>query len=73
MSEHAHRFQLGTPNGPTSVGVCACGETRTYTNGQDIGNGKQAHHKIIARKHLVDAESGFQVFPTRLVQQGRTK
>lgn len=35
MTCTAHWWQLGTPNGPTSLGVCKnCGETREFENGE---------------------------------------
>jgi hypothetical protein len=30
--DHAHAFVIASPAGPTSLGVCACGEAREYPN-----------------------------------------
>lgn len=30
--DHAHAFDIATPAGPTSLGVCACGEERMFDN-----------------------------------------
>jgi hypothetical protein len=35
--EHAHRWRIGEQSGPSSAGVCSCGETREFTNGWDNG------------------------------------
>jgi len=34
-TEHVHQFRLPSPNGPTSVGKCACGEGREMYNSLD--------------------------------------
>ena len=35
---HVHHWRLEPPNGPTSVGHCACGESRVFANTE--GDGK---------------------------------
>ena len=33
IQSHAHRWRIGEPEGPESVGTCAvCGENRTFRN-----------------------------------------
>lgn len=31
-AEHVHRWRIGEQGGPTSAGVCECGEQRAFTN-----------------------------------------
>jgi hypothetical protein len=65
MSEqHVHRFNLGKPNGPVSIGVCACGETREYRNDQGPKGSRESLSAAVRRKALRDASDGPRVFPT---------
>lgn len=32
MADHVHHWQIEPANGPTSVGCCACGEAREFSN-----------------------------------------
>lgn len=36
---HTHRWRIGMPNGPVSMGTCACGETKQFRNSGE-GEGK---------------------------------
>lgn len=33
---HAHKHYLDTPNGPTSEGICECGDRRTMLNSVEV-------------------------------------
>lgn len=35
---HTHHFKIETPNGPTSEGVCECGERRAFRNSKEAGH-----------------------------------
>jgi hypothetical protein len=40
MADHAHRYRLEEPSGPTSEGVCSiCGHTKAFRNWEPIGAG----------------------------------
>ena len=54
MMDHAHHFDLESPNGPTSEGVCrVCGERRVMPNATENSNwrqnGKGIHASMGAR------------------------
>lgn len=55
MSEHAHRWLLETPNGPTVEGVCqTCGATRTYRAGWDEDMAPKGRNGRIWNRPLTD-------------------
>lgn len=50
---HAHHWRIETPNGPTSPGVCACGEQREFRNdhmGDEFASMRQVSARIAEQK-----------------------
>lgn len=46
---HVHHFKIEAPNGPTSDGVCECGERRTYKNSDREDDGEAHRYESGAR------------------------
>ena len=62
MSDHVHRYDMGTPSGPVSVGRCACGATREYSTANQAKTPREAHSRTITRRRTVQETDKFTVF-----------